>query len=213
MNKFYSSGRTRVKICGFTRSEDAIGAARMGVDAIGLVFYPPSSRNVEIDTARKILEGLPAFVSVVALFVDENTDRIKRVLDGVKIDLLQFHGDEPPGFCRSFGLPYIKAIRMKEQVDLQAVQNSYSDARGLLLDAYHPDEKGGTGLSFDWTSIPRDSRLPIILAGGLNPENVRRAITSVHPYAVDVSSGVESAKGIKDAAKMLGFLKEVNELE
>ncbi len=185
----------------------------MGVDAIGLVFYPPSSRNVEIDTARQIVADLPAFVSVVALFVDEDSDRIKQILDSVNIDMVQFHGDESPGFCRSFGVPYIKAIRMKEQVDLQAIQNSYSDARGLLLDAYHPGEKGGTGLSFDWTSISKSNQMPIILAGGLNPENVRRAIASVHPYAVDVSSGVESAKGVKDGAKILGFLKEVNEFE
>ena len=213
MNKFYSPCRTRVKICGLTRPEDAISAAQLGADAIGLVFYPPSARNVDIVAARSIVACLPAFVSVVALFVDEVSDRITQVLEKVNIDLLQFHGDESPGFCRSFGVPYIKVVRMADQVDLDEIQKQYSDARGLLLDAYHPDEKGGTGISFDWARIPDNCHMPIILAGGLSSENVQRAIASVHPYAVDVSSGVESAKGRKDVAKMVGFLNEVNELE
>ncbi len=213
MNKFYSPGRTRVKICGFTRPEDATSAAHLGVDAIGLVFYPPSPRNVDIVVARKILGELPAFVSVVALFVDEGSNRIEQVLDQVDVDLLQFHGDESPGFCRSFGVPYIKVVRMADRVDLEEIQERFSDARGLLLDAYHPGEKGGTGKSFDWARIPDNCQLPIILAGGLSSENVKHAIASVRPYAVDVSSGVESAKGIKDVAKMVGFLNEVNELE
>ena len=202
--------RTRVKICGFTQAGDAVTAARLGVDAVGLVFYPPSPRNIEIDQAAEIARSLPAFVSVVALFVDEQEQCIREVLEHVAIDLLQFHGDENADFCRAFRKPYIKAVRMQESIDITTLEKEYHDASGLLLDAYHPDAKGGTGSRFDWDLIPAECSLPIILAGGLDAENARQAIEKTRPYALDVSSGVEAGKGIKDAAKMQAFLTEVN---
>lgn len=203
--------RTRVKICGFTRVQDAVFAARMGVDALGLVFYPASPRSVEIEQAADIVKALPPFTSVVALFVDENEQRIRQVLDSVPIDLIQFHGDEAPDYCRLFNRPYIKAIQMRDKVDLQGLANEYHDASGFLLDAYHPEAKGGTGLCFDWDLIPAACSKPIILAGGLKPENVKQAVEAVKPYAVDVSSGVEAGKGFKDAEKMTVFVNEVYE--
>ena len=203
--------RTRVKICGFTRVDDAVCAAHMGVDAIGLVFYPPSPRYVAIEQAQTIVAALPAFTSVVALFVDERESRIREVLERVPINCIQFHGDEPAEACRKYGKPYIKAVRMRSGVDMAGIAAHYSDAAGLLLDAYHPGVKGGTGSRFDWQLIPRQCSLPIVLAGGLEPANARQAVQSVRPYALDVSSGVEAEKGIKDAAKMAAFLKEVNE--
>ena len=203
--------RTRVKICGFTRAEDAVCAAHMGVDAVGLVFYPPSSRHVPIEQAKRIVAALPAFTSVVALFVDEREPRIREVLAQVSIDCIQFHGDETAAECRIYGKPYMKAVRMQAGIDIAGIAAQYSDATGLLLDAYLPGAKGGTGNCFDWQLIPRQCSLPIVLAGGLAPDNARQAVQSVHPYALDVSSGVEMEKGIKDAAKMAAFLKEVNE--
>ncbi|MDD5579007.1 MAG: phosphoribosylanthranilate isomerase [Methylobacter sp.] len=203
--------RTRVKICGFTRVEDAVCAAHSGVDAIGLVFYPPSPRNVDIDQAIRIVNALPAFTSVVALFVDEQESRIREVLDWVAVDCLQFHGDEPAEACRIYGKRYIKAIRMQPGIDIDVVARQYYDAAGLLLDAYHPAAKGGTGNGFDWDLIPAQCGLPVILAGGLAADNARQAVQKVRPYALDVSSGVETEKGIKDASKMAAFLKEVNE--
>jgi phosphoribosylanthranilate isomerase len=202
--------RTRVKICGFTQASDAVKAAQLGVDAVGLVFYPPSPRNIGIDQAIEIIKSLPAFVTVVALFVDEQEQHIRQVLENVSIDLLQFHGDESGDFCRVFGKPYIKAVRMRENVAIAALEKEYYDASGLLLDAYHPDAKGGTGSRFDWDLIPANCSLPIILAGGLDADNARQAIEKTRPYALDVSSGVEAGKGIKVAAKMQAFLKEVN---
>ena len=203
--------RTRVKICGFTRVEDALCAAHLGVDAIGLVFYPPSPRHVSVAQAKKIVAALPAFTSVVALFVDELEARIREVLDQVSVDCLQFHGDEPAEACRIYGKPFIKAVRMQTGADIAGIAARYPDAAGLLLDAYDPGAKGGTGSCFDWQLIPRQCSLPVVLAGGLEPANVRRAMQSVRPYALDVSSGVEAEKGIKDAAKMAAFIKEVNE--
>jgi phosphoribosylanthranilate isomerase len=205
--------RTRVKICGFTRVDDAVFAARSGVDAIGLVFYPPSPRNVSIEQAKKIVDALPAFVSVVALFVDEQVSQIHDVLQAVPIDCLQFHGDETPDFCRIFGKRYMKAIRMQSETNLPALVNAYHDASGLLLDAYHPNAKGGTGNQFNWDLVPKECALPIILAGGLDESNIRQAIVKLKPYAVDVSSGVEAKKGLKDNAKMATFLKAVNETD
>lgn len=202
--------RTRIKICGLTRSQDAVFAARLGVDALGLVFYPPSPRNVEIKQAAEIVKALPAFISVVALFVDENEQRIRDVLDHVSIDVIQFHGGETAEFCRLFNRPYVKAIQMREDIDIQALADEFHDSSGLLLDAYHPAAKGGTGHRFDWDLIPTECSLPIILAGGLEPDNVKQAVQSVRPYAVDVSSGVEERKGIKDAEKMAFFVNEVN---
>lgn len=203
--------RTRVKICGFTRVQDAVCAAQLGVDAIGLVFYPPSPRNVDIDQAVKIVQALPAFVSVVALFVDEQEAKIREVLDRVPIDCLQFHGDEPAEACRLYGKRYMKAVRMQEGVDITELARQYRDASGLLLDAYHPGAKGGTGSRFDWDLIPEHCALPIVLAGGLDESNARLAVQTVKPYALDVSSGVEAEKGVKDALKMAAFVREVNE--
>lgn len=203
--------RTRVKICGFTRAEDAVRAARLGVDAIGLVFYPPSPRHVDVERARQIVAALPAFTTVVALFVDEQESRIREVLREVPIDCLQFHGDEPAEACGIYGKHYIKAARVRPETDIAALAGQYRDAAGLLLDAWHPDAKGGTGHAFDWTTIPKQCGLPIILAGGLNAENAGEAVRTVKPYALDVSSGVEAAKGIKDAALMAAFLTEVNQ--
>jgi phosphoribosylanthranilate isomerase len=203
--------RTRVKICGFTRVEDAVCAARLGVDAIGLVFYSLSPRNVDIEQAVEIVGVLPAFVSVVALFVDEQESRIREILQRVPIDCLQFHGDESPEVCRLYGKRYMKAVRMQEGIDISDLALQYHDAAGLLLDAYHPGAKGGTGSRFDWELIPDHCALPIILAGGLDQNNARQAVQAVRPYALDVSSGVEAGKGIKDALKMAAFIREVNE--
>ena len=203
--------RTRVKICGFTRVEDAVCAAELGVDAIGLVFYPPSPRHVDIETAAAIVRALPAFVSVVALFVDAEPAQVSDVLSMVRVDCLQFHGNEQADACRSYGKPYLKAVRMRNQVVLADVERQYHDACGLLLDAYHPGMQGGTGSAFDWDLIPQNRILPLILAGGLTIENIGRAIQIVKPYALDVSSSVEAGKGIKDADKMAAFIRKTNQ--
>jgi phosphoribosylanthranilate isomerase len=199
--------RTRVKICGFTRVEDALCAARLGVDAIGLVFYPPSPRNITISKAAEIVKALPAFVTVVALFVDATEKQVREVLDQVPVDCLQFHGEESPECCRVYGKPYMKAVRMKPETDLHVITNQFHDACALLLDAYHPGVQGGSGSRFDWGVIPSDLSLPVVLAGGLTVDNAGEAIASVKPYALDISSGVESAKGIKDAEKMAAFMQ------
>jgi phosphoribosylanthranilate isomerase len=201
--------RTRVKICGITRREDAQEAARVGADAIGLVFYPPSPRAVNVPQAREIVQGLPPFVTVVGLFVDGRREDIARVLQQVRIDLLQFHGDEPPEACGDFGRPYLKAVRMRQGVDLPALRGRYREASALLLDTYRPGQPGGTGKMFDWSGIPNELAGEIVLAGGLDPDNVETAVRRVRPYAVDVSGGVERAKGVKDAAKMAAFLRGV----
>lgn len=203
--------RTRIKICGFTRADDAACAARLGIDAIGLVFYPPSPRNVNIAQAQQIIKVLPAFTSVTALFVNAAEHQVSRVLRNVAVDIIQFHGDEEADFCRSFTRPYIKAVRMRQDIDISAIMDTYHDAAGMLLDAYHPGVAGGTGKRFDWQLIPAEAKLPIILAGGLTPENACQAVRIVQPYALDVSSGVETGKGLKDAEKMAAFVKEVNE--
>ena len=203
--------RTRIKICGFTRVEDAVYAAHLGVDAIGLVFYPLSPRHVEIEQAVRIVNALPAFTTVVALFVDEQEARIREVLAQVPIDCLQFHGDEPAEACRIYGKRYIKALRMQDGIDISALELHYHDAAGLLLDAFHPGAKGGTGSQFDWELIPKQCSLPVILAGGLDETNAKQAVQTVRPYALDVSSGVEAEKGIKDALKMAAFIQQVNE--
>ncbi len=202
--------RTRVKICGFTRVDDAVAAASLGADAIGLVFYPPSPRNVGIEQAAAIVQALPAFVTVVGLFVDAEPNWIREVLAGVRIDCLQFHGDESAQACRMYGKSYIKAIRMRPDIELSTLEAEYADAAGLLLDAYHPGMQGGTGSGFDWERIPSQRSMPMILAGGLSPENVGLAVQQVRPYALDVSSGVESGKGIKDALKMAEFIRITN---
>lgn len=203
--------RTRVKICGFTQVEDAVAAANLGVDAIGLVFYPPSPRHVSIEQAEKIVNALPAFVTVVALFVDEQEAQIREVLKKVSIDCIQFHGDESSEACRLYGKPYMKAIRMKQGMDVMEIAANYHDASAILLDAYHPGIKGGSGSQFDWDLIPENCSLPIVLAGGLQVDNAKQAVQSVRPYALDVSSGVEAGKGIKDVAKMAAFIQQINE--
>ncbi len=203
--------RTRVKICGFTTVNEAVHAANLGVDAIGLVFYPPSPRNVSISQAAKIIAALPAFTSVVALFVDADTTQIQQVLQQLPIDCLQFHGNETPAACRLYNKAYVKAVPMRKNTDVKQLTLDYYDAAGLLLDAYHPQAKGGTGECFDWKLIPKQSSVPIILAGGLNPENAQQAIMQVNPYALDVSSGVEIKQGIKEISKMTAFIREVNQ--
>ncbi len=190
---------------------DALAAARLGVDAIGLVFYPLSPRAVEVEQARQIAQALPPFVTIVGLFVDAEPAAIEAVLRRVPLDLIQFHGAETPADCERFGRPYIKAIRMREGVDLRREAERFQTARGLLVDAYDPKRPGGTGQRCDWDRIPKDLPKPLILAGGLEPGNVRAAIAEVQPWAVDVSSGVESAKGVKDYAKMAAFLREVRD--
>jgi phosphoribosylanthranilate isomerase len=204
--------RTRVKICGITRIEDALAVAAAGADAIGLVFAEKSPRRVTPAQAKAIVAALPPFVTVVGLFVDAPAEHIREVLGQVPLDLLQFHGRETPENCRQFGRPYIKAIRMAPDVDLRAEARRYPDAAGLLLDSYHPQMEGGTGKTFDWARVPADLGKPVVLAGGLNPGNVARAIAAVKPYAVDVSSGVESSKGIKDAAKVAAFIRNAQYL-
>lgn len=205
--------RTRVKICGITRVEDALAAAEAGADAIGLVFYARSPRAVGIEQARAIVAALPPFVSVVGLFVDARPEAVRAVLDALPIDLLQFHGDECGADCGGFGRPYLKAIKMRADVDVAAYARAYPDAAGFLLDAHQEGVAGGTGQRFDWTQVPRDFDRPLILAGGLEPGNVAEAIRRVRPYGVDVSSGVERSKGIKDAAKISAFLKEVQRVD
>jgi phosphoribosylanthranilate isomerase len=201
--------RTRIKICGITSAEDARVAADLGADAIGLVFYAPSPRGLSLDSARAIIAATPPFVTVVGLFVDPAQDYVEAVLQRCALGLLQFHGDEAPEFCRRFGLPYVKAARVRADADLVQYLARYHDAQGWLLDAYHDRLYGGTGETFDWKLIPRDLAKPIILSGGLTPDNVGAAVRQVRPWAVDVSSGVEAAKGIKDAAKIAAFIAGV----
>ena len=205
--------RTRVKVCGITRPEDGVEAARCGADAVGLVFYAGSPRAVDIDGARAIIEVLPPFVTTVALFVDPSTQTVAEVLKALPIDLIQFHGDEAPSFCNQFERPYIKAVRMRDGIDLDEVARRYGCAQGLLLDTYRPGIAGGTGETFDWLHAPRDFHMPIVLAGGLTPENVAAAVQQVRPYGVDVSGGVEADKGIKDAGKIAAFMRGVNSVE
>jgi phosphoribosylanthranilate isomerase len=200
---------TRIKICGITRPEDAQLVADAGADAIGLVFYAASPRSVDAESAARIVSGLPPFVSVVALFVNEPVESIRRILDSVAIDMIQFHGDESADFCRQFGRPYLKALRVKPGMDLLGASREYDDARGILLDTWQEGLPGGTGKTFDWTEAKAKFSRPLVLAGGLNPANVASAIELVAPAAVDVSGGVESAPGIKDGAAITEFISAV----
>lgn len=200
---------TAVKICGITRSEDAHAAARLGAHALGFIFFEDSPRHVDAPRAATLVNALPPFVTAVGLFVNPSTREVQTVLRQVPLNLLQFHGDEPPAFCAQFGLPYIKAVRVRAGLDLLQYARLYSAARGLLLDAFVAGTHGGTGTAFDWSLVPRDLPLPVILSGGLNPGNVAAAIRRVAPWAVDVSSGVEAGPGIKDAGKMAKFMSEV----
>lgn len=201
--------RTRVKICGITRVEDALAAAAAGADAVGLVFYPPSPRHVAIEPAAVIAKSLPPFVTRVGLFVNADRAMVEAVVARVGVDLLQFHGDEDPSECGAYPRPYVKAVRMRPGIDLHAVRERYRDAAGLLLDAYEPGKPGGTGATFDWHRIPPDLAGEMILAGGLTAENVTAAVVSVRPFAVDVSGGVERAPGVKDPATIRRFMRGV----
>jgi phosphoribosylanthranilate isomerase len=209
--------RTRVKICGITRIEDGVAAAHAGADAIGLVFWPGTPRCVGLDQAREIVEAIPVFVSIVGLFVDPSDDDVRAAQAAVPLDLLQFHGNESPDFCAGFGLPYIKAIAVKPGVDLLQYAGKYAPARGWLFDAFEQGGlPGGTGTTFDWTAVPEGLARPLIISGGLTPQNVGAAIRALHPWGVDVSSGVEVTgddgkprKGIKSPSKIAAFIREV----
>jgi phosphoribosylanthranilate isomerase len=203
----------RTKICGITRVEDVRYAARSGADALGLVFYEKSPRHVTVQQALALAEAIPPFVAAVGLFVNPSGDEVRNVLRQVPLDVLQFHGEEEPEFCAQFGRPYLKAVRVRRGVDLVQCAARYQSAQGLLLDAFIEGTHGGTGESFDWALIPHDLPLPVILSGGLHAGNVAAAIRQVRPYAVDVSSGVEAAKGIKDAAKIVAFINEVKHID
>lgn len=200
--------RTRVKICGLTRAGDVRAAAEAGADAIGLVFYSPSPRFLQLEQARELRREVPAFVSAVALFVNPSLEEVERVLERVRPDALQFHGEETPEFCARFGVPWIKACRVRPGVDLLEYLRPFSGASAWLADAY-VEGYGGAGERFDWTQIPAKLDRPLILSGGLTRDNVRQAIRGLRPWAVDVSSGVESAKGVKDAARIAAFIEEV----
>jgi phosphoribosylanthranilate isomerase len=204
--------RTRVKICGITRPEDARAAAEAGADAIGLVFYPPSPRYLSAERAVLIRDALPPFVQAVALFVNPDAAQVGQVLGRVRPGMLQFHGDESPAFCAQFGMPYVKACRVRAGVDLLEYLRAFSGAAAWLLDSF-VEEYGGVGERFDWSLVPARRERPLILSGGLARDNVAEAIRRVRPWGVDVSSGVESAKGIKDAAKIAAFIAEVRDAD
>lgn len=204
---------TRIKFCGITRPEDAQAAAQLGVDAIGFVFHRQSPRYVAPERVAAIVRDLPAFVTTVGLFVDPDETDVRSALDVAPLDLLQFHGAEPPEFCASFGRPWIKALAVAPGVDLLQSAANYAGSRGLLLDAFVPGMHGGTGTKADWSAIPQVLPLPVILAGGLTPANVGEAIRAVRPWAVDVSSGVERDKGVKDHDKMVAFIRGVRDAD
>lgn len=204
---------TRVKICGITRPEDGLAAANVGAHAIGLVFHPASPRHVSVAQAQAIVAALPPLVSVVGLFVDAGEEQIGNVLRHVPLDLIQFHGAEPAAACRRHGRRYLKALHVRDGVDLSAQAVGYHDAAGLLLDAFVPGTPGGSGRTFDWSAVPAALPRPLLLAGGLDAGNVAAAIRRLRPWAVDVSSGVESAPGIKDAARMGAFMQAVRQVD
>jgi len=201
----------RVKICGITRLEDLHVACEAGADAVGFVFYEKSPRHVSVETAAALVRALPPFVQSVGLFVDAEPATIETVLKSVPLDLLQFHGDETPAACARHGRPWIKAVRVNPQTDLLKCAADFEAARGLLLDAFVPGLPGGTGERFDWTLIPQALPIPVILSGGLTVDNVAEAVRRVRPWAVDVSSGVEASKGIKDALKVARFIANAKE--
>lgn len=211
------SSRVRVKICGITRPEDAQAAIAAGADALGFVFFSKSPRYVAPEKAAVIIHELPPFVTTVGLVVDASAEEVRALLQTVPLSLLQFHGDESNEFCAQFGKPWIKALTVKPDSDVAAEIARYPDASGILLDAWHPDLKGGTGQTFDWRRFPKNTGKALVLAGGLVPGNVAEAIRLTQPYAVDVSGGVEKIdaaglpqKGIKDAAKIEAFIEAVN---
>lgn len=201
--------RTRVKICGITRLEDAQAAIAAGADALGFVFYAPSPRAVSIAQVQGITAALPPFVSKVGLFVNASADDVRQVIAATGLDCLQFHGDETADYCAQFNLPYYKAIRVKPGVNLIQCELDFASAVALLLDTFSEKAVGGTGEAFDWSLIPVEMQKPLILAGGLNPQNVAEAISQVQPYAVDVSGGVEAEKGIKSPQKIAALMQQV----
>ncbi|HYC36318.1 MAG TPA: phosphoribosylanthranilate isomerase [Usitatibacter sp.] len=201
--------RTRIKICGLRDPAHALIAAREGADAIGLVFYGDSPRNVCLEAAAAMSAALPPYVTPVGLFVNETVNEIERILARVPLGLLQFQGDETPEFCDGFGVPYVRAVRMEQGVDLLEYAGRFKRAKALLLDAHVPGLPGGTGTKFDWSRIPRSLPIPLILSGGLHAGNVADAIREVRPWAVDVSSGVEASRGVKDPAKIVEFIRSV----
>ncbi|MDX1610012.1 MAG: phosphoribosylanthranilate isomerase [Halofilum sp. (in: g-proteobacteria)] len=202
-------GYTRIKICGVTRPDDARAAAAAGADAVGLVFHPPSSRALELEAALAVVAALPPFVTTVGLFLDPEAERVRSVLERVELDLLQFHGSEPAEFCASFGRPYIKAVSMAGGEDPAALAAAHPAARGVLADSHVAGQAGGTGKAFAWERLPRQREYRLILAGGLTPDNAAEAVRQVRPDAVDVSSGVEQAPGVKDHARVRRFIEEV----
>ena len=201
----------RVKVCGITRCEDAKIAVQLGVDAIGFVFWPHSARYINPDVARQITANIPPFVCTVGVYVDPDVSWVEETVRIAQLNLLQFHGDETPEFCNQFSQSYIKAVRVKRDTDLLQCAERYNTAKGLLLDTYAENMPGGTGHAFDWHLIPQHLPLPLILSGGLNPNNVAMAIKQTQPWAVDVSSGVEIAKGIKDEKKIFAFMQGVKQ--
>ncbi|MDP2196018.1 MAG: phosphoribosylanthranilate isomerase [Rhodocyclaceae bacterium] len=205
-------GRTRIKICGITRAMDLDAALRAGVDAVGFVFYPPSPRALSLQVAADLVRRVPPFVTRVGLFVNAEPASVRQTLAAVPIDLLQFHGEEDVRYCEQFGLPYLKAARVRPELDLLEFARVYPSAQGLLLDAW-VEAYGGVGQSFDWSLIPQNLPLPMVLSGGLHAGNVAEAVAKIHPWAVDVSSGVESAKGIKDADKIAAFVAAVRTVD
>lgn len=201
--------KTRIKICGITRMEDASAAVLSGVDALGFIFWKPSPRFIDPVAAARIVGALPPFVASVAVFVNPAREEVLHAIAAAGPSVLQFHGEESPDFCSSFGRPYIKVFKVGQRSNLLESAASYGDAAGWLFDAYDEKRVGGTGETFDWDLIPHNLTRPLVLSGGLEPDNVAAAIRKVRPYAVDVSSGVESAKGIKDAAKIAAFVQGV----
>lgn len=200
----------KIKVCGLTSVDEAVAIAKLGADAIGLVFYPPSSRFVTLALASEIVAALPPFVQSVALFVNPSVQEVEAVLEAMPIDLLQFHGNESAEFCQQFRRPYIKAFAMREDFDVQAAMVEHVQAKGFLLDAYHPQKPGGTGECFDWQRFPQQADKPLILAGGLTAENVAKAIRQCQPYAVDVSGGVEVTPSKKSLDKVAQFIQQTH---
>jgi phosphoribosylanthranilate isomerase len=205
--------RTRVKICGITRVGDALAAARHGADAIGLIFYPPSPRRVSLAGARAIAANLPPFVARVAVFVNPSRAEVETAIDACRPHLLQFHGEESAAFCRGFGIPYLRAARVRHGIDLLEFLSPFDDAAGWLLDAYREELYGGTGEAFDWDLVPPALGRPLVLSGGLDAANVGAAISRLRPWAVDVSSGVEAAKGVKDERRIAALMEAVRDAD
>lgn len=201
--------RTRIKICGIREPEMALHAARAGADAVGVVFHRPSPRYVTPEEAARVARALPPYVMAVGLFVNLPAEEVRSILSQVPLQMLQFQGDEPAEFCESFGVPFVRAVRMEAGTDLLEYARRFSRARALLLDAHVPGLAGGTGRTFDWKGVPRSLPIPAILSGGLTIENVGRAVREVKPWAVDVSSGVEAERGVKDPRKIEEFIRSV----